>query len=63
MPISVTVLAGEGDGTLIYRDANGVIHHIGPDPGPLTDKINTAIKQIEVGVGEFQAAIGQIKAQ
>lgn len=60
--ISVTVFAGEGDGPLIYRDASGHFHHIGPDPGPLTDKITAAIKQIEAGVGEFQAAIGQIKA-
>jgi hypothetical protein len=59
--ISVTVYAGEGDGTLIYRDASGHFHHIGPDPGPLTGKITAAIKQIEAGVAEFEASISQIK--
>jgi hypothetical protein len=59
--ISVTVYAGEGDGTLIYRDASGHFHHIGPDPGPLQEKITAAIKNIEAGVHQFQASIGQIK--
>jgi len=61
--ISVTVFAGEGDGTLIYRDASGHFHHVGPDPGPLTEKLTAAIKHIEAGVGEFQAAIAEVKAQ
>jgi hypothetical protein len=60
--ISVTVYAGEGDGPLIYRDASGHFHHIGPDPGPLTDKLKAAIKNIEAGVTEFQASVGQVKA-
>jgi hypothetical protein len=60
--ISVTVFAGEGDGTLIYRDASGHFHHVGPDPGPLTEKINAAIKHIEAGVTEFQAVVAGIKA-
>jgi hypothetical protein len=60
--ISVTVYAGEGDGTLIYRDASGQFHHIGPDPGPLTEKLTAAIKNIEAGVHQFQASVGQIKA-
>ncbi len=60
--ISVKVLAGQGDGTLIYIDASGHIHIIGPDPGPLREKITAAIKQIEVGVEQFAAATGGIKA-
>jgi hypothetical protein len=61
--IYVTIIAGEGDGDLIYRDANGRIHHIGPDPGPLTEKINASIKNIEAGVAQFAAAAQGIKAQ
>jgi hypothetical protein len=62
--ISVTVLAGEGDGTLIYRTASGHIVHVGPDPDPAVLKeIGVAIKNIEAGVAQYQAAIGQVKAQ
>jgi hypothetical protein len=60
--ISVQVLAGEGDGTLIYRDANGKIHVVGPDPGPQLERITAAVKNIEAGVVEFQAATAGIKA-
>lgn len=30
----VKVIAGEADGILIYIDAKGKIHIVGPDPGP-----------------------------
>ena len=45
--ISVKVLTGQGDGDLIYIDASGHIHHVGPNPAPLrNDRILAAVKQI-----------------
>ena len=60
--ISVTVITGQGDGTLIYRDASGHIHVVGPEPGIMREKIAAAIKQIELGVNEFAEATAGITA-
>jgi hypothetical protein len=57
--IYVKVLAGEGDGTLIYVDARGHIHIVGPGDPPLKDRLATGIKQIEAGVAAIHEAIGQ----
>lgn len=61
--ISVKVLTGQGDGTLIYIDAQGHIHIVGPDPAPgLRERITAAVKQIEAGVEQFASATAGIKA-
>jgi hypothetical protein len=62
----VTVLAGEGDGTLITIDARGHIHVI-PDPRPgideaLADELHAAATEIAGGARAFAAAIGRISA-
>ena len=54
--IYVRVLAGQGDGPLITIDANGRIHVDHGDPGPLRERLQAAVHQIEAGVGAFQAA-------
>jgi hypothetical protein len=54
--IYVRIIAGEGDGPLIYIDSHGHIHVGGGDPGPLRAHIEAAVKQIEAGV----AAISEI---
>ena len=54
--IYVRILAGEGDGPLIYVDAQGHIHVGGGDPGPLKERLQAAVKQIEAGVGALQHA-------
>jgi hypothetical protein len=53
--IYVRVLAGEGDGPLITVDAQGHVHVVG-DPGPLPDRVATAVKQVEAAAAAFQAA-------
>jgi hypothetical protein len=53
--IYVRVLGGQGDGPLITVDAQGHIHVVG-DPGPLPDRVAAAVRQIEIGAAEFQAA-------
>jgi hypothetical protein len=63
--ISVRVLQGEGDGTLIYLDSHNVLHVV-PDSGdPHIDreKVTAAIKQIEVGAKAFAAASAGVRAQ
>jgi hypothetical protein len=60
--ISVKVFTGQGDGTLIYIDAAGHIHVVGPEPGIMREQITEAIKQIELGVDQFAAATAGIKA-
>jgi hypothetical protein len=59
--LSVTIIAGAGDGTLIYRDASGHIHVV-PDPRPLDSAVTKAIKSIEAGIAEFQAATAKLNA-
>jgi hypothetical protein len=62
--ISVRVLQGEGDGTLVYIDANGVLHVVGGgDPRIDREKVTAAVKQIEAGASAFQAASGGLRAQ
>jgi hypothetical protein len=62
--ISVKVLSGEGDGTLIYVDHLGHIHIVGPgDPGPLRDRLATGVKQIEAGVAAVHEAIDKVAQQ
>ncbi len=61
--IYVKVLAGEGDGPLIYVDARGHIHVVGGDPGPLKERLTAGIKQIEAGVGAIQEAVAQAPRQ
>jgi hypothetical protein len=62
--IFVRVLAGEGDGTLIYVDARGHIHVVGGGGDPLQqrEKLQAAVKQIEAGVTAFHTAAGEIRA-
>jgi hypothetical protein len=62
--ISVRVLQGEGDGTLIYIDANDVLHVVpdGGDPRIDRAKLTAAVKQIEAGAIAFQAASQGVKA-
>ena len=54
--IYVKVLAGQGDGPLVTIDSHGHIHVGGGDPGPLRERIQQAIKQLEAGAAAFQAA-------
>ena len=54
--IYVKVLEGQGDGPLVTIDQHGHIHVGGGDPGPLRERIQQAVKQIEAGVAAFQAA-------
>ncbi len=55
----VTFLVGQGDGTMIWRDAQGHIH-IAPDPRPdsrLAEQLAPAFKQIEAGLNAAQAVV------
>jgi hypothetical protein len=63
--ISVRVLAGEGDGTLIYIDNQGHIHVVGGGGDPRIDreKVQAAAKQIEAGAVAFAAATAGFRAQ
>jgi hypothetical protein len=63
--ISVRVVQGQGDGTLMYFDPNGVFHVIpdGGDPRIDRAKLNAAVKQIEAGAAAFHAATQGVKAQ
>jgi hypothetical protein len=54
--IYVKVLAGQGDGPLVTIDSHGHIRVSGGDPGPLRERIQHAVKQIESGAAAFQAA-------
>ena len=54
--IYVRVIAGQGDGPLITIDANGKIHVDHGDPGPMRDRLQAAVHQIEAGVTAFQQA-------
>ena len=57
--IYVKVLAGQGDGTLIWVDAQGHIH-VGPDPRPIVNvQLQAAVKQIETGIAAFADAVSQ----
>ncbi len=57
--IYVKVLAGEGDGTLIYIDARGHIHVVGPgDPAFSKERLTAAAAQIHSGVAAAVKAIG-----
>jgi hypothetical protein len=62
----VTVLAGEGDGPLIYRDAQGHIHIIG-DPGPAPERvqaeIRAAVDDIQSAVGRFNVAVRELSPE
>lgn len=53
--IYVKVIAGEGDGTLIWVDRHG-IHHGPGDPSPLSERVHAAIKQIEAGIDALSIA-------
>jgi hypothetical protein len=62
--ISVRVLAGEGDGTLIYIDNHGHLHVVGGgDPQIDREKIQAATKQIEAGAAAFAVATAGLRAQ
>lgn len=63
--IYVRVLAGEGDGTLIYVDARGHIHVVngGGDPVVLKERLAAGLKQVEAGVNAIQDVIGQAPRQ
>jgi hypothetical protein len=54
--IYVKVLAGKGDGQIVTIDSTGHIRVGGGDPGPLRERIQQAVKQIESGAAAFQAA-------
>ena len=58
--IYVRVIAGEGDGPLIWIDASGHIH-VGPgDPSPQVAKeIQAGVAQIQAGVEHALRAAGQ----
>ncbi|MDQ6806891.1 MAG: hypothetical protein M3065_18465 [Actinomycetota bacterium] len=62
----VSVIAGEGDGTLITIDQHGHIH-ITPDPRPELDEaiageLRAGAEEIAGGARSFAAAIGRISA-
>ncbi len=61
--IYVKVLQGQGDGTLVTIDSHGHIHVGGGDPGPLRERIQHAITQIEAGAAAFQAAATELNPQ
>ena len=61
--IYVRVLEGEADGPLVYIDARGHIHVGGGDPGPLKERLQTAVGQIEAGVAAFQTAVRSVAQQ
>jgi hypothetical protein len=62
--ISVRVLAGEGDGTLIYLDNHGVVHVVGGgDPLIDREKVLAATKQIEAGAAAFATATEGLRTQ
>ena len=56
--VHVRILAGQGDGPLIYIDEHGQIEVSSGDPGPLTQRLQAAVKQIEAGVGAIHDAVG-----
>jgi len=55
--IYVRVLQGQGDGPLVTIDNQGHIHVGGGDPGPLRDRLQAAVKQIQAGADAFHAAV------
>ena len=56
--ISVRILGGEGDGTIVYLDHKGVINVVGGgDPRVDREKVQAAAKQIEAGAASFEAAM------
>jgi hypothetical protein len=62
--IYVRVLAGEGDGPLIYVDAHGHIHVVGGgDPGPLRERLTAGVKQIEAGVTAIHEVVAKTAHQ
>ena len=56
--VYVKILAGQGDGPHIYVDEHGHIEVSGGDPGPLTHRLQAAVRQIEAGVGAIHEAVG-----
>jgi hypothetical protein len=61
--VFVRVLGGQADGPLITVDSRGHIH-IGPsDPGPLGERLQAAVREIEAGVGRFQQVATEIPAR
>jgi hypothetical protein len=56
--VYVKILAGQGDGPLIYVDEHGNMEAGDGDPGPLTQRLQAAVKQIEAGVGALHEAVG-----
>ena len=56
--VYVKILAGQGDGPLIYVDEHGQIEVAGGDPGPLRQRLQAAVTQIEMGVGAIHEAVG-----
>ena len=57
--IYVKVLAGQGDGTLIYMDSHGHIHVVGPgDPALSKEKLAVAAAQIHSGVTAALQSVG-----
>ena len=56
--VYVKILAGLGDGPPIYVDEHGHIEVGGGDHGPLTQRLQAAVKQIEAGVATIHEAVG-----
>jgi hypothetical protein len=55
----VTVLAGEGDGPLIYMDHQGHIHIVpeGPDGRRIAAELGPEIKALQKQLGEITAKV------
>ena len=58
----VTVLAGEGDGPLIYIEHSGHIHIVpdGPDGRRIASELGPEIKAMQKQLGEIAAKVGQL---
>jgi hypothetical protein len=57
------ILAGTADGPLIWVDSQGRIHVGGGDPGPLRERLQSAIKQIETGMAAVQEAVASLETK
>jgi hypothetical protein len=56
--VYVKILAGQSDGPSIYVDEHGHVELGGGDPGPLPQRLQAAVRQIEMGVGAIHEAVG-----
>jgi hypothetical protein len=59
--IYVKVIGGLAGGPLIWIDAHGHIHH-GPDPRPLDQAGQLALRQIEDGVAQLSKTLEKTAA-